>query len=116
MKLMTLVLAPLLSGYALSPAMAQQATPNQAELDEAVREGRKEERPAVTLPPRKKDGLRVITAKQLDGVNQKQVEAQGDVVLKQDNIIVTTERLRYSQETDVATVPGQVRLERDGDV
>jgi LPS-assembly protein len=101
-------------------ASAQQSiTPTQAELDSAIRDSLK---PAQTVPTpgslkqRKKEGQKVLEADSIDGVNQKNVTAKGNVVLQQDNITVSADRVEYDETTDTANVPGRMRMKRDGDV
>ena len=107
-------------GNLIIRAYAQQSiTPTQAELDSAIRESLK---PARTIPTpgslkqRKKEGPKVLEADSIDGVNGKNVTAKGSVVLQQDNMTVTADRVEYDQTTDVANVPGRMRMKRDGDV
>jgi LPS-assembly protein len=97
----------------------QPTTPTQAELDSAIRDSLK---PAQTIPTpgslkqRKKDGPKVLEADSIDGINEKNVTAKGNVVLQQDNMTVTADRVEYDQTTDTANVPGRMRIKRDGDV
>lgn len=118
-----LALAPLLAGAIALPPLAAYAqesiAPNQADLDRAIREGQK----AGTVIPtpgtlllRKKSGPRFIEADEASGANQRNLSAKGSVVLKQDNVEVFAERLDYDQQTDTVTVPGRLRLNRDGDM
>ncbi len=122
-------LLPLLLGaYAASSgfgglsreAVAQQTiTPSQAELDSAIREGLKPDRVIPTpgtLLKRKKDGPKVLEADRIDGVNQKNASAQGNVILRQDNMTVTADRVDYDETSDTANVPGRMRMNRDGDI
>jgi LPS-assembly protein len=113
-----------LTGVALlaaGHAAAQQiTTPNQAELDAAIRESLKLDRllptPASLMQRPPKSGPRVITADQIDGINQKNVTATGNVLLQQGNMEVRAERVDYDKDTDTMKVPGKVRMDRDGDV
>ncbi len=103
-------------------AWAQQAgTPNQAELDEAIREGARPERviptPGTILSrPKKRDGPRTLEAQKIEGINQQSASAEGGVVLKQSNMEVRAERLDYDQTNDTATTVGKVTMLRDGDI
>ncbi len=100
-------------------ALAQQTvTPTQEELDNAIREGQKADRLIPTpgsLLQHRKQGSLVVEADNIEGTNGKRVSAVGSVVLRQDAMTVTAERLDYNQETDVATAPGVVRLLRNVD-
>lgn len=104
-----------------APLAAQQVTtPNQTELDAAIRESLKLDRllptPASLMQRPPKVGPRVISAEQIDGINQKSVTATGNVVLQQGGMEVKAERVEYDQATDTVRVPGTVRMDRDGDV
>ncbi len=106
---------------ASAPLHAQQITPpTQAELDIAIREALKVDKtlptPGALIGRPLKAGPRVIEAGSIDGVNQKNVSATGDVSLTQGNMTVTAERLDYDKETDTAVAPGKMRMTRDGDV
>ena len=94
--------------------------PTQGELDAAIREGLKLDKsppaPAALIGKPPKIGARVIAADSIDGVNEKNVSAKGNVSLTQGNMSVTAERLDYDQTTDTATAPGKVRMNREGDV
>lgn len=98
----------------------QVTTPNQTELDAAIRESLKLDRllptPASLLQKPPRNGARNITADQIDGLNQKSVTATGNVVLQQGNMEVKADRVDYDQKTDTLKVPGRVRMDRDGDV
>jgi LPS-assembly protein len=100
-------------------AYAQQSTaPSQLELDNALREGKRLDRSIPTpstLLQRKKEGPRFLEADRLGGVNGKQMWAEGNVELKQDNMTVRAERVDYNQETDMAATTGPVKMTRDGD-
>ena len=116
------VLALLLASVGLgAPVWAQQlATPSQAELDEAIREGAKPERtiptPGSLIPrPNKKDGPRELEANNIEGINGKTATAEGRVKLTQDTMQVRAERLDYNQITDTATTIGKIKMLRDGD-
>ena len=103
------------------PTYAQQTTPpTQAELDAAIREAQKPDKtlptPGALIGRPPKTGPRVIEADSIDGVVDKNVAARGDVSLTQGGMKVTAERIDYDQETDIAVVPGKVRMDRDGDV
>jgi LPS-assembly protein len=101
-------------------AAQQVTTPNQSELDAAIRESLKLDRllptPASLMQRPPKNGPRVISAEQIDGINQKSVTATGNVVLQQGTMEVKAERVDYDQATDTMKVPGPVRMDRDGDV
>ena len=104
-----------------APLHAQQTTPpTQAELDAAIREGLKLDRslptPAALIGRPPKSGPRVISADSIDGVTDKSVSAKGNVSLTQGNMAVTADQLDYDQTTDIATAPGKVRMDRNGDV
>ena len=94
--------------------------PTQGELDAAIREGLKLDKsppaPAALIGKPPRIGPRVIAADSIDGVNEKNVSAKGNVSLTQGNMSVTAERLDYDQTTDTATAPGKVRMNREGDV
>jgi hypothetical protein len=80
-------------GNLLIHVSAQQSiTPTQAELDSAIRESLKPDRSIPTpgsLKQRKKEGPKVLEADSIDGVNEKNVTAKGNVVLQQDNMTNT---------------------------
>jgi LPS-assembly protein len=105
---------------AFAPAFAQQSsTPNQIELDNALRESLRVDRSIPTpstLLQRKKDGPRYLEADRMGGVNKKQVWAEGAVIMKQDNMTLRAERVDYDQEADTATTTGPLKMTRDGDV
>jgi LPS-assembly protein len=104
---------------AVDASAQQSTTPTQAELDIAIRESLKPDRVIPTpgsLKQRKKEGPKVLEADSIDGVNEKNVTAKGSVVLQQDNMTVNAERVEYDQTTDVANVPGRMRMKRDSDV
>lgn len=113
----------LIPGFALLgslPALAQSVgPPTQTELDDAIREGMKFER---TLPtpgsvlPRNRKGPRTIEAAQINGINQQSAVADGNVVMRQDNLTISADRVRYEKDTDTAMAEGHLRLDRDGDV
>jgi LPS-assembly protein len=114
-------LAPLFMGVVHLPARAQQpsAPPNQAELDEAIRESLKLEKNIPTpgtLFTRKKGGPRILKADLLEGINQKSTRADGNVSLREGNMLITADRVDYDEETDTATIPGRVHMDRDGDI
>lgn len=105
----------------VAPAMAQSTVaPTQSELDDAIREGLKSDRnPAASgaaASPKNRTGPRVIEAERIDGVNQKRAVATGSVVLKQDYLILTADRIEYEKPTDTATAAGNIRLDRAGDI
>jgi LPS-assembly protein len=108
------------NGNLLIHVSAQQSiTPTQAELDSAIRESLKPDRSIPTpgsLKQRKKEGPKVLEADSIDGVNEKNVTAKGNVVLQQDNMTVNADRVEYDQTTDMANVPGRMRIKRDGDI
>ena len=114
----------LLASFAWLPASAQQsAAPTQTELDDALREGLKIDRtlptPGATLlpkNPKNKSGPRVIDAERIEGINQKRASATGNVVLTQDNLTLTADRIDYDRPTDTAKAVGNVRLDRAGDI
>ncbi len=101
---------------------AQQATttPSQAELDAALEEGLKAEKllptPGSLLQRPAKTGLLVISADQADAVNQKSIQAKGRVTVTQGDMEVTAEQIDYDKLTDLASIPGKVRMDRGGDV
>jgi LPS-assembly protein len=116
---LAMALALLVANFA--PAYAQQATPpTQAELDAAIREGQKVDKilptPGALLGRPQKMRARVIEANGIDGVVDKSVSARGDVSLTQGTMVLNAERIDYDQETDIAVVPGKVRMNRDGDL
>jgi len=96
------------------------APPSQTELDDAIREGRKADRnlptPGSIVSPKSRTGPRVIDAERIDGVNQKNVIATGNVILKQDQQTLTADRVDYDKSTDTATAQGNIRLDRAGDI
>ena len=105
----------------MAPLYAQQTTPpTQAELDAAIREGQKADKilptPGSLIGRPTKTGTRVIAADSIDGVNQKNVSASGDVLLTQGTMSLRAERLDYDKETDTAVSRGKVSMNRDGDV
>ena len=86
----------------------QLGTPNQSELDEAIRESAKPERIIPTpgslmIKPPKKDEAREFAANKIDGIERKNATAEGNVSLKQDTMEVRTKHLDYDQQTDTAT-------------
>jgi LPS-assembly protein len=93
--------------------------PNQTQLDDAIQSGLKFQ---STLPApgsivsRNRNGVRVIEAARIDGVNQKSVAAEGKVSLTQDNMKLSADQLTYDKPTDTAVASGNVRIDRDGDV
>ena len=102
-------------------AYAQTTTPpTQAELDAAILEGEKAEKtiptPGTLIGRPPKAGPRVIEANSIDGKNEKNVSASGDVVLTQGNMVLKAQRLDYDMETDLAVAPGKITMTRDGDV
>ncbi len=117
---MPMLLGVFATAGATTGAIAQQAnTPTQAELDLAIREGLNAARVIPTpgtLLKRKKDGPKVLEADRIDGVNQKNATAQGNVVLTQDNMTVTADKVDYDETSDTANVPGRMRMKRDGDI
>ena len=115
------IVAVLLAAHAL-PALAQQAatTPSQAELDAAILEGQKQEKllptPGGLFQRPAQSGVRTIAANEIDGINQKNVTATGRVSVKQGDMEITAERVDYDKLTDLAVIPGKVRLDRGGDI
>ena len=102
-------------------AYAQTTTPpTQAELDAAILEGEKAEKtiptPGTLIGRPPKAGPRVIEANSIDGRNEKNVSAIGDVVLTQGNMVLKAQRVDYDMETDLAVAPGKITMTRDGDV
>jgi len=121
MPLLLGVFAASSGGGSLSrDAVAQQTiTPSQAELDNAIREGLKPDRiipTPGTFLKRNKDGPKVLEADRIDGVNQKNASAQGNVILRQDNMTVTADKVDYDETSDTAIVPGRMRMNRGGDI
>ena len=105
----------------MAPLHAQQTTsPTQAELDAAIREGRKLDKslptPGLLIGRPVKTAPRIISADSIEGINEKSVSAKGDVSLTQGNMTLNAERLDYDQTTDTALAPGKVSINRDGDV
>ena len=99
----------------------QLGTPNQSELDEAIRESAKPERIIPTpgslmIKPPKKDEAREFVANKIDGIERKSATAEGNVSLKQDTMEIRTKHLDYDQQTDTATTIGKIKMLRDGDV
>jgi LPS-assembly protein len=93
--------------------------PSQNELDDAIREGMKFEKTLPTpggVVPRNRAGVRSIEAARINGINQKNAVAEGNVVLKQDTLTLTADRLSYDKDTDTAIAIGNLRLDRDGDI
>ncbi|MCA3034293.1 MAG: LPS-assembly protein LptD [Burkholderiales bacterium] len=118
------VLGLLIIGFACVPVRAQQATaPTQTELDDALSEGPKINRPfpapGAALRPKDqkgKSGPQVIEAERIEGIMQKRATATGNVVLSQDNLTLTADRIDYDRPTDTAKALGNVRLDRGGDI
>ena len=116
------LLATLILAGATLPAFGQQFTlpPSQAELDAAIQEGLKLEKllptPGSVFQRPAKSGARVISADEVDGINQKSVTASGRVSIKQGEMEITAERVDYDMLTDLATIPGRLRMDRGGDV
>jgi LPS-assembly protein len=106
--------------YAPTPVQAQQLpAPSQSSLDEAIREGLKFEKTLPTpasIIPRNRTGAREVEANKISGVADKKIIADGNVVLKQDNLTLTTDKLSYDKPTDTATASGNIRLDRNGDI
>jgi LPS-assembly protein len=97
----------------------QLPTPSQTLLDDAIREGLKFEKTLPTpggIIPRNRASAREIEANKINGVADKKITAEGNVVLKQDSLIVTTDKLSYDKPTDTATANGNIRLDRNGDI
>ena len=120
---LAIALAPLLASAVALPCLsvfAQQSTaPNQAELDRAITEGRKSNTAIPTpgtLLKAKSGGPRFFEADEISGLNQKNLSAKGSVVLRQDSIEISAERIDYDQETDTALAPGTLMLKREGDI
>ncbi|MFN8695687.1 MAG: LPS-assembly protein LptD [Burkholderiales bacterium] len=93
--------------------------PTHTELDDAIREGQRFARNlqgSATPAPRNRTGVRQIEAARIDGVNQKQLTAEGSVVLSQDSTILSADRLTYDKTTDTAQATGNIRLDRSGDI
>jgi LPS-assembly protein len=117
-----LVLAGLLLGTGAPPVFAQQATttPNQAELDAAIQEGLKLEKllptPGSLLQRPSKPGPRTISAEHIDGINQKHVTASGHVSVMQGNMELTADLVEYDMVSDLASIPGKMRMDRGGDI
>ena len=115
-------LAGLLLAASVLPVFAQQTTapPSQAELDAAIQEGLKLEKllptPGGLFQRPAKSGPRIISANEIDGTNQKNVSAIGRVSVKQGDMEITAERVDYDMLTDLATIPGKLRMDRGGDV
>ena len=111
-----------LLGTGALPVLAQHqpTTPSQAELDAAIQEGLKLEKllptPGRLLQRPAKSGPRIISADQVDGVNQKSVTATGHVSVKLGDMEITADRVDYDKLTDLATIPGKVRMDRGGDI
>ncbi|MEP7156835.1 MAG: LPS-assembly protein LptD [Betaproteobacteria bacterium] len=104
------------------PVIAQQqpTTPSQTELDAAIQEGLKANKllptPGSLFQRPAKTGPRLIYADEVDAENQKTVSARGRVLVKQGDLEVTADQVDYNQLTDLATVPGRVKLDRGGDI
>ena len=119
---LTLALAGLSLGAGALPLCAQQvtSTPGQSELDAAIQEGLKLDRllptPGSLLQRPAKSGPRIISADQIDGINQKSVTATGHVSVKQGDMEVTADLVEYDKLTDLVTIPGKVRMDRGGDI
>lgn len=104
------------------PLFAQQATtaPSQAELDAAIQDGLKAENllptPGGLLQRPAKTGPLLISADEIDGINQKSVSASGRVSVKRGDMELTADRVDYDMLTDLASIPGKVRMDRGGDI
>ncbi|NJR72288.1 MAG: LPS-assembly protein LptD [Gammaproteobacteria bacterium] len=66
--------------------------------------------------PRNRSSAREIQANKISGVADKKITAEGNVVLTQDSLIVTTDKLSYDKPIDTATANGNIRLDRNGDI
>jgi len=58
----------------------------------------------------------VLDADRIEGVPGKTTTAEGNVNLRQGNLSIHADSLRYSEETEEVEAKGNVRLERGGDV
>ena len=119
---LSLALAGCLLATGSLPSWAQQQSvaPSQAELDAAIQEGLKLDKllptPGSLFQRPGRSGIRLISADEIDAVNQKSVNARGRVSVKQGDMEITAEEVNYDKLTDLATIPGQVRMDRGGDV
>ncbi len=122
---MATALSPLCSlcffvGHALNASAQQSNPPTQNDLNDAIREGGKPDKvlptPGLLIKPRTKGGERSIEANRLSGVTNVNAHAEGNVVMKQDNMTLTTESVDYDVASDIATAPGSIKMLRDGDI
>ena len=74
--------------------------------------------PALTLaPPSTKEEVPLfLDADRLQGHNDRETEAEGDVRLRTRGQAVYADRLRYDKPSDEVTAEGNVRIERGADV
>lgn len=108
-----------LSTHATRAAAQQPGSPSQTELDDAIREGEKTRANIPTpgtLIPRKASGVRTLEANRLEGQTNVRASAEGRVVLSQDNLSITTDKLDYDVATDLVLAPGSIRMLRGNDV
>ncbi|MGZ5036552.1 MAG: LPS-assembly protein LptD [Usitatibacter sp.] len=69
---------------------------------------------APTRPER--DSAKFLEADRIEGAQDRNVIATGNVTLRQRGATIRADRLDYSSEDQKAVATGHVRLERDGDV
>jgi LPS-assembly protein len=71
-------------------------------------------RPAPPRPDR--DAAKFLEADRIEGEQDKNVNASGNVVVRQRGATIRADNLAYSVEDQKAVATGSVRLERDGDI
>ncbi|MBE0622931.1 MAG: LPS-assembly protein LptD [Burkholderiales bacterium] len=75
--------------------------------------------PRLKPPPAGRPGISVdpvtISADRIEGYANQETSAIGNVELRQDNVSIHAERLRYLYAADEVQASGGVRLSRDGD-
>ncbi len=70
----------------------------------------------ASKPPRDRRAIVTVDADRIQGRPDKDVQARGDVQLRQGNMLLRTDSLDYDVARDEAKASGNVRIERGGDV
>jgi LPS-assembly protein len=66
------------------------------------------------LPTNTEKTAAFISAKQIETKNDEQLEARGDVELRQSGQVITADRLRYDQQSKDVLAEGKVMIEQNG--
>ena len=93
--------------FAVVPARAQDAEGLRLKIEKQLRM-------APTRPER--DSAKFIEADHLEGAQDKNIVATGNVILRQRGASIRADRVDYFAEDQTAVATGNVRLEREGDV